>query len=40
MPFKHSYTVSESSVAVSPTKMNVFYLGVDNPVDISKACRV
>lgn len=35
MPFKHSYTVSESSVAVSPTKMNVFYLGVDNPVDIS-----
>lgn len=35
LPFKHSYTVSESSVAVSPTKMNVFYLGVDNPVDIS-----
>jgi len=35
LPFKHSYTVSEASVAVSPTKMNVFYLGVDNPVDIS-----
>lgn len=35
LPFKHKYTVSESSVAVSPTKMNVFYLGVDNPVDIS-----
>ena len=23
------------SAVVSPTKMNVFYIGVDNPVDIS-----
>ena len=34
-PFKVSYQVAEGSVVVSPTKMNVFYLGVDNPVDIS-----
>ncbi len=34
-PFRHSYTVAEPSVAVSPTKMNVLYLGVENPVDIS-----
>jgi gliding motility-associated protein GldM len=27
--------VAEGSVVVSPTKMNVFYLGVDNPVEIS-----
>lgn len=34
-PFKHSYVVAEPSLAVSPTKMNVLYLGVDNPVDVS-----
>jgi gliding motility-associated protein GldM len=34
-PFKFEYNVVEPSLAVSPTKMNVFYLGVDNPVDIS-----
>ena len=34
-PFKASYQVAESNVVVSPTKMNVFYFGVDNPVDIS-----
>jgi gliding motility-associated protein GldM len=33
--FKFEYHVVEPSLAVSPTKMNVFYLGVDNPVDIS-----
>jgi len=32
-----TYEVGERSVAVSPTKMNVFYIGVDNPVDISAA---
>jgi len=32
-----SYEVGERSVAISPTKMNVFYIGVDNPVDISAA---
>jgi gliding motility-associated protein GldM len=34
-PFSAEYTVAEGSVVVSPTKMNVFYLGVDNPVEIS-----
>lgn len=34
-PFSSEYTVAEGSVAVSATKMNVFYLAVDNPVDIS-----
>mgnify|MGYP002747806170 CR=1 FL=1 len=34
-PFRHSYTVAEPSVAVSATKMNVLYLGVDNPIDVS-----
>jgi gliding motility-associated protein GldM len=36
-PFKQGYMVAEGSVVVSPTKMNVFYLGVDNPVDVSVA---
>lgn len=34
-PFKAEYQVSEGGVVVSPTKMNVFYLSVDNPVEIS-----
>lgn len=34
-PFEAEYEVGEPSLAVSPTKMNVFYLGVDNPVEIS-----
>ncbi len=34
-PFKAEYQVAEAGLVVSPTKMNVFYLGVDNPVDIS-----
>jgi hypothetical protein len=29
--------VARPSMAVSPTKMNVFYIGVENPVDISVA---
>ncbi len=36
-PFKHNYLVAEGAVTVAPTKMNVFYLGVDNPVDVSVA---
>jgi len=36
-PFKGDYIVAKPSMAVSPTKMNVFYIGVDNPVDISVA---
>jgi gliding motility-associated protein GldM len=34
-PFKFEYHVVEPSLAISPTKMNVFYLGVDNPIDLS-----
>jgi gliding motility-associated protein GldM len=33
--FKFEYHVIEPSLAISPTKMNVFYLGVDNPVEVS-----
>ncbi len=36
-PFKQRFLVAEGSVTVAPTKMNVFYLGVDNPVDVSVA---
>lgn len=34
-PFESKYQVVVPSFAVSPTKMNVFYIGVDNPVEIS-----
>ena len=33
--FEEDYIVSEPQVVVSPTKMNVFYAGVDNPVSVS-----
>jgi len=33
--FKQNYQVAQTSLVISPTKMNVFYIGVDNPVDIS-----
>lgn len=33
--FETSYEVATPNLVVSPTKMNVFYRGVDNPVDIS-----
>jgi gliding motility-associated protein GldM len=36
-PFSAKYTVAKPSMAVSPTKMNVFYVAIDNPVDISVA---
>ena len=32
-----SYEVGERSVTVSASKMNVFYIGVDNPVEVSAA---
>lgn len=35
--FSQDYQVAAPSVSVSPTKMNVFYIGVDNPVDITAA---
>lgn len=34
-PFKNDYIVAKPSATISPTKMNVFYRGVDNPVSIS-----
>jgi gliding motility-associated protein GldM len=34
-PFKSEYMVEEPSMTVSPTKMNVFYVGLDNDVEIS-----
>jgi len=34
-PFKHKYEVAAPSVVISPSKMNVLYYGVDNPVEIS-----
>lgn len=36
-PFSTEYQVAAPSVSVSPTKMNVFYIGVDNPVEITAA---
>jgi gliding motility-associated protein GldM len=34
-PFKSSFIAARPAAVVSPTKMNVFYIGVDNPVEIS-----
>lgn len=34
-PFKSEYEVAPPALVVSPTFMNVFYKGVDNPVDVS-----
>lgn len=33
--FKSEYIVAPPTLTISPTKMNVFYIGVDNPVSIS-----
>ncbi len=33
--FKDEFIVAKPGLTISPTKMNVFYVGVDNPVDIS-----
>ncbi len=35
--FSKEYQVAAPSVSVSPTRMNVFYVGVENPVDITAA---
>lgn len=34
-PFKHAYSVLQPNVVVAPTKMNVLYLGIENPMEIS-----
>ncbi len=36
-PFNTEYEVATPTLVVSPTKMNVFYRGIDNPVEISVA---
>jgi len=36
-PFASEYIVAPPSMSIAPTKMNVFYIGVDNPVSISVA---
>lgn len=36
-PFETSYEVAQPSFSIAPTKMNVFYMGVPNPIDISVA---
>jgi gliding motility-associated protein GldM len=36
-PFEGSYMVAAPSVAVSADKMNVIYIGVDNPISVSAA---
>ncbi len=36
-PFSTTYMVAAPSVAIEPEKMNVFYIGVENPVVVSAA---
>ena len=36
-PFREKFEVAAPNLVVSPTKMNVFYRGVENPVEISVA---
>jgi gliding motility-associated protein GldM len=36
-PYEYKYMVAAPSAAVSPDKMNVLYVGLDNPVSISAA---
>lgn len=35
--FKRSYQIAKPNLVISATKMNVFYVGVDNPVSVSIA---
>jgi gliding motility-associated protein GldM len=35
--FRQNFQVAKPNLVVSPTKMNVFYVGVDNPVSVSIA---
>lgn len=34
-PFSEEYTVGERNVIISPTAMNVMYMGIPNPIDVS-----
>jgi gliding motility-associated protein GldM len=35
LPFKNEYMIGETGFAVSPSGVNVFYRGIDNPVEVS-----
>lgn len=35
IPFRAKYMAAQPALVISPTKMNVFYIGVPNPVEIS-----
>ncbi|MBL7921535.1 MAG: gliding motility protein GldM [Bacteroidia bacterium] len=35
--YNNEYVVANAAVAISPDKMNVFYIGVDNPLTVSAA---
>jgi gliding motility-associated protein GldM len=35
MPFRNEYMVGETGFAISPSGVNVFYRGIDNPVEVS-----
>jgi len=37
MPYESQYMVGETGFAVSPSGLNVFYRGIDNPVEVSVA---
>jgi gliding motility-associated protein GldM len=34
-PFRSEFQVAEPNLIVSPSKMNVFYMGIENPVEVS-----
>ncbi|MBN2663446.1 MAG: gliding motility protein GldM [Bacteroidales bacterium] len=38
-PFEHQYQVVAPTWAISPTKMNVLYIGVDNPIQVTATGR-
>ncbi|MDA3909796.1 MAG: gliding motility protein GldM [Bacteroidales bacterium] len=35
LPFMNEYMIGETGFAISPTGVNVFYRGIDNPVEVS-----
>jgi len=35
LPFMNEYMIGETGFAISPSGVNVFYRGIDNPVDVS-----
>ncbi|MFP4663542.1 MAG: gliding motility protein GldM [Bacteroidales bacterium] len=37
LPFESEYLVGETGFAISPSGLNVFYRGIDNPVEVSVA---